>query len=276
MGDDPKDTSAHDAAMAAVGEQATIVSGKAQPGSTAHFEVDPSAAPASDEGKPQRPENVPEKFWDAEKGEVRYEALLEAYSKLESNRGKPDESSEPGSEGDGEGDDGAAEGDAESVVARAQAEFEESGELSDATYEALEKQGVDRETVDAYISGIEAQRELAFTAAGGEESYSEMIAWAGKNLTQAEITAFDKAVTEGTPKDLVKAVQGLSERFRAGRHREPSLLEGRQSTGISGFRSKAELTAAMSDPRYKTDSAFRAEVAEKIAAAEQAGVNLFM
>ena len=132
-------------------------------------------------------------------------------------------------------------------------------------------------TVDAYIAGVEAQRELAFTAAGGEEAYGEMITWAEKHLTQAEIEAYDKAVTEGRPRDVAEAVRGLAERFRAEGSSEPDLLHGdAAATSVEGFRSKAELTAAMADPRYKTDSNFRKEVQEKISAAERQGINLFM
>lgn len=270
--DDPKDTSAHDAAMAARGEEAVITSGKPQPDSAADFHVDPAAAPKGDEGKPSRPENVPEKFWDADKGEIRQDALLEAYGKLESNRGKPDDSSEPGSEAD------EAEGEvSDSIVARAQAEFDDSGELSDETYASLAESGLDRDTVDAYIAGVEATRELAFTAAGGEEAYGEMIAWAEKNLTAAEISDFDKAVTDGRPRDLVKAVQELSQRYASKRSVEPNLVEGKNPAAqTNGFRSKAEMTAAMTDPRYRTDAAFREEVAQKIAASESAGINLTM
>ena len=270
MTDDPVDNSAHDAAMAAKGADVQVNSGKAQPDSTADFNVDPNAAPATAH---ERPENVPEKFWNAETGEIRQDALLEAYGKLESGRNKPDDSSSDTSE---DGAEAAAEAD-DSVIARAQAEFEAGEGLSDETYQALEETGLDRETVDAYIAGLEATRELAFTAAGGEEAYNDMISWAENNLTPAEIAEFDETISGATPRELVKAVQGLTERYTAGRSREPNLVDG-DNTPVSneGFRSKAEMTAAMSDPRYKTDSAFREDVMRKIQSAERAGISLFM
>lgn len=45
------------------------------------------ATAAANAPKPERPAHVPEKFWDAEKGEVRTEALLKSYGELE--KGKP-------------------------------------------------------------------------------------------------------------------------------------------------------------------------------------------
>lgn len=43
--------------------------------------AEPTSPPQAD--APTRPEHVPEKFWDAEKGEVRVEAALKSYSELE-------------------------------------------------------------------------------------------------------------------------------------------------------------------------------------------------
>ena len=40
-----------------------------------------------DQGKPQRPANVPEKFWDAEKRTINQDALLKSYVELEKMRG---------------------------------------------------------------------------------------------------------------------------------------------------------------------------------------------
>jgi hypothetical protein len=40
------------------------------------------------------------------------------------------------------------------------------------------------------------------------------------------------------------------------------------------FKSSAELSAAISDPRYRNDPAYRDEVASKLAGSEAAGLNL--
>jgi hypothetical protein len=48
--------------------------------------------------------------------------------------------------------------------------------------------------------------------------------------------------------------------------KQPKLIGGTQSeTTSSAFRSVAELTSAMADPRYKNDSAYRKDVERKLA-----------
>lgn len=46
------------------------------------------AVPSS--SSPERPDYIPEKFWDAEKGEVRIDGLAKSYTELEKNRVNPD------------------------------------------------------------------------------------------------------------------------------------------------------------------------------------------
>lgn len=269
----PADHSAHDAAMAAKGADVEIISGKESPGSNADFKVD-TPPPAESNG---RPENIPEKFWDADKGEVRQDALLEAYRKLESGRGEsPDAAADSGTDS---GDDSADSDDTVSdhIVTKAQAEFDKDGTLSDETYAALEADGVTRETVDAYISGMESQRELAFVSAGGEDNYNDMIEWAGKNLTPAEIEEFDSKVAESSPRDMAAAVKALSERYTAEHSTEPKLVDGDGQAVVTdrGYQSSFEMQADMASEQYRKDPAFRAEVMRKIAAAEKAGTDLY-
>jgi len=48
------------------------------------LEVEPEAeAPAAPTAPPARPDDVPEKFWDAERGALRVDALLKSYRELE-------------------------------------------------------------------------------------------------------------------------------------------------------------------------------------------------
>lgn len=268
----PVDPSAHNAEMVAKADAsgAQFTSGKAQPGLDAEMPVGDAApaAPAAD----GRPANVPEKFWNAETKTVNTEALLASYATLEASRGQPADPApaEPAAGDEPAGDPPAAD----TAVARAQAEFEANGDLSEESYAALEAEGIDRPTVEAYVRGIESSRLLAHTAAGGEEQYTAMIEWAGKNLSADEIAAYD-AATEGSPRDLVAAVQGLSERFAAGRRNEPALLAGGETPLASndGFKSKAEMVAAMSDPRYRSDEAYRSDVARRMAASMAVGIN---
>ncbi|QXV74658.1 capsid assembly protein [Rhizobium phage RHEph21] len=148
-------------------------------------------------------------------------------------------------------------------------EFAESGELSDASYKALADKGLGREIVDAYIEGQQAKADLfraeVLLSVGGEQSYEDISAWAASNLTNAELQAYNAQVEGGNLTAAKMAVQGLKARFEAENGNEPSLLNGvtgGDSTEV--FRSTAELTAAMRDPRYKKDPAYRADVERKL------------
>jgi hypothetical protein len=148
-------------------------------------------------------------------------------------------------------------------------EFSTNGTLSDDSYKALADKGFPREIVDAYIDG---QRALAdnlrlsvVAEVGGEERYTEIVSWAAQNLKANEIQAFNNAVESGDVDVIKLAVSGLQSRFEAAFGTEPKLVNGDtgQKTG-DAFRSTAELTAAMKDPRYKNDPAYREEVQRRL------------
>ncbi|MFB2563644.1 hypothetical protein [Rhizobium sp. IMFF44] len=148
-------------------------------------------------------------------------------------------------------------------------EFADTGSLSDASYKALADKGLGREIVDAYIEGQQAKADLlraeVLLSVGGEQTYADMSAWAAANLTNAELDAYNNQVESGNLTAAKMAVQGLKARFEAENGAEPRLLNG--DTGgnsVEVFRSTAELTAAMRDPRYKKDAAYRADVERKL------------
>ena len=100
---------------------------------------------------------------------------------------------------------------------------------------------------------------------GGVESYQEMIQWATQNLTENEIKLYDAAMDKGDPLTMFFAAQALNARYR-----DAAGYEGRMLTGSAPrntgdvFRSQAELVAAMSDPRYDKDPAYRMDISEKL------------
>lgn len=149
-------------------------------------------------------------------------------------------------------------------------EFETAGSLSDESYKALQdKAGLSREYVDAYIAGQaalarEAQQRV-FDIAGGEQEYSAMTEWAKANLTPAEIAAYNQGV-EGTAEQAALAAAGLKSKYIAAQGSEPKLITGSSAAQVNtGFASRAEMTAAMNDPRYAKDSNYRKQVEQKIA-----------
>lgn len=93
-----------------------------------------------------------------------------------------------------------------------------------------------------------------------------MTEWATENFSKEEIEAYNKAVNSGDIAIATMAVKGLKGRFDAEVGFEPKRqVKGSASkASSSSYRSVAELEKDMSDPRYKTDSAFRKDVERKL------------
>ena len=101
---------------------------------------------------------------------------------------------------------------------------------------------------------------------GGEQAYTEMVDWAQNNLPEQDIDAFNEQIDSGDMNQAMFAIQGLHARYRSETGTEPSLVAGENSdVSVGAFQSLAELTTAMSDPRYEKDPAYRDAVAGKLA-----------
>jgi hypothetical protein len=149
-------------------------------------------------------------------------------------------------------------------------EYQQSGSLSEESYKELESKGIPKDIVDAYIRGqealIEAQVTTVYNQVGGKEQYQQMLEWAESSLPQAEVDAFNNIVASGDQSQTLLAVNGLYARYSSV-SKAPKLVNGAPSVnGRTGnvFRSTGELVAAMSDPRYKTDAAYRADVERRL------------
>tara|TARA_B100000401_G_scaffold194648_1_gene131242 strand:- start:144 stop:938 length:795 start_codon:yes stop_codon:yes gene_type:complete len=111
----------------------------------------------------------------------------------------------------------------------------------------------------------EAQVNSVMNAAGGEANYNQVIEWAASNLGDRQIDAFDSVVDSGNPAAIGIAFQGLQSAYQEANGYEGRMLQGRApSSAGEVFRSQAELVAAMGDPRYDNDPAYRADVVEKL------------
>jgi hypothetical protein len=100
---------------------------------------------------------------------------------------------------------------------------------------------------------------------GGQEQYSQMMAWAQDNLSEQEISMYDSVMDRGDPLACYFAVNALAFRFQEAQGYDGQMLTGKApSSQQQGFRSQAELVRAMSDPRYDSDPAYRADVAAKL------------
>ena len=111
----------------------------------------------------------------------------------------------------------------------------------------------------------EEQAEMLMDMVGGEKAYQSMLAWAGDNFSQEEIEMYDGVMGSGNPDAIYYAVQALQARYNDAVGSDGQLLTGRgaQDTDDS-FKSQAELVAAMSDPRYDRDPAYRNDVMRRL------------
>lgn len=235
---------------------------------------DEAAPPAED-----RPEWLPEKFKDPSE-------LAKAYAELEKKLGssskEPLEATEKTTEADpeleGTKDTPDAEEAAREAADKAGLDFDtlsqkyfEKGSIEDSDYAALEKAGIPKSLVDQFIAGQEAlltaTRNSVFSAVGGESQYSELTEWAADNFSKQEIDAFNKAVNSGDLNMTMMAVKGLQARYKAEVGFEPTRqVRGETArAGSHAYRSIAEMEKDMSDPRYKSDPAFRKDVERKLA-----------
>ena len=111
----------------------------------------------------------------------------------------------------------------------------------------------------------EAQINTVQNAAGGEANYMNVVNWASTNLSQQQIDAYDSVVDSGNPAAIGIAFQGLQSQYNEANGYEGRMLQGKPASSRGQvYRSQAELVAAMGDPRYDTDPAYRADVVAKL------------
>ena len=99
---------------------------------------------------------------------------------------------------------------------------------------------------------------------GGEAEYNKVVQWAGKNLNETEISSFDKVVSGGDINLIELAVSGLKAKYENSNGYEGRMLTGKNTSSSEVYRSQAQLVAAMGDPRYDSDPAYRADVIAKL------------
>lgn len=231
---------------------------------------------------------------DAE-SELRYagkfksaEDLEKAYKELEKKLGQKEETTQEegddtqdvseDSDKDGDDEDLNQSEEAQAILKASEEYYSNDNQLSPETVQRL-KELPSEKLVEAYL---ELQKNAPAVAArplsdadaqdivksvGGQEAYSETLAWAAENLKPEEVAAYDNVVNSGNKDAVFFAVQALNQRYR-----DAVGFEGKQVSGkavknsIKGFRSQAELARAISDPRYRNDPAYRIDVEEKLAA----------
>lgn len=214
----------------------------------------------------QRPAWLPEKFKSAED-------MAAAYAELEKKQSQPAPKADPTKP-----IEKAPEADAAKAVADAGLDFEalgqqinETGDISKEARDALIAKGIPNEVIDQHVAGhksqIDSAVKAAYDAAGGQEQFTAMSQWAATDATEAQLHTYNTLVQKGDQKSIAAAMQYLK-----GIHEEavgkaaPRRLDGSANAAPSNdvYTSRAQVTADMKNPLYKTDPAFRAQVESKI------------
>ena len=106
---------------------------------------------------------------------------------------------------------------------------------------------------------------------GGEDSYKDMMLWAGTNLTENEQKMYDQVMDKGDPMGAFFAVQALAYRYNDAKGVDGQMLTGKaaKSEGDT-FKSQAQVVKAMSDPQYEKDPAYRQAIYDKL---ERSNIN---
>ena len=206
------------------------------------------------------------KFKDAE-------SLEKAYIELQSKLGSKDTSEEVEEESTND----EVEDETPSSVLDALWEDAQSGELSEGTKEQLSKMNP-AEVAAEYLKYRQQLEETQSSEdisdsqvselrgiAGGDESYQEMIGWASENLSPQDIQRYDNVIASGNYDAISFAVEALKSKYTEAMGVEGQLFKGKPAGSSKDvFRSQAEVVAAMSDPRYDRDPAYRSDVFEKL------------
>ena len=109
------------------------------------------------------------------------------------------------------------------------------------------------------------QADFLMEQVGGEKAYKSMLEWAGQNFTEEEIGMYDGVMESGDSRAIYYAVQALQARYNDNVGSDGQLLTGRGAENTDdSFKSQAELVAAMSDPRYDRDPAYRQDLMRRL------------
>lgn len=220
---------------------------------------------------PVRPDHVPEKFWNAETGQVDVDGLLKSYTELESGRGRQASEDGPPAQANAE-----AEAQAQETVTKAGLDWGTlvnkvvaNGDIEASDYEALTAVGVPsdlvREVIELRTYRFQQEQAAAVDYAGGKEGADALMRWAGDNLNDADKAAYQEMLNGPHWRvaiDALKARQTSSSKLAA----EPNLQRpagGSAPAGVA-FASRQDMMAEMRNPLYHDPGPqgvkFRAEV----------------
>ena len=209
------------------------------------------------------------------------EELEKAYKELESKLGQQDSPERAEPESEQESEPTILSDNANIITSASDEYYANDGKLSPETLQKFKSMS-SQDLVNAYLEVTkspdwqatppseiqdvtESQINEVKNFAGGEQEYTNMVQWAGSNLSADAIKAFDDVVASGSIDTIKLAVSGLKAQYQNAVGYEGKMVQGKAAPNRGDvFRSQAELVAAMSDRRYDNDPAYRQDVIEKL------------
>lgn len=215
---------------------------------------------------PERPDYIPEKFWDAEAGAPNIENLAKSYIKLESTRGDPDKLRE-----EWEGERLKARPESADKYELPEHDALDAEQLAASPVVSLFReiafeQGMDNEAfqktisnyADSQIAQIEARLDEEKKALGenADVRLEAVTLWAEKNFKEDELSAIQQVATTAA------GVRALEKLMGKGREGGPSLDEGEPLSGDDMTEEQAR--SLMQDPRYWDNKRRDPEIVKKV------------
>lgn len=149
-------------------------------------------------------------------------------------------------------------------------EYQNNGELSQKTYEALEKAGYPKEVIQGFVETRKAidnkYAQDVMNHVGGEKDFRELQAWMKGNLSKAELDAYNEAVNSDNLNAVKLILDGIQAKRVAKQGTRKATLMGNvaSKSAPKGFSGRDEMIKAMSDPRYGIDRAYTISVERKM------------
>jgi len=207
------------------------------------------------------------------------EELEQAYLELQKKLGSDDDEDDDEYSTLDEDDTDEEWSDGAELIADASREFyDNGGQLSEDTMRQFSEMS-SQELVEAFMEIQEnipanqgydspdltdAEMNQVYNSAGGEAEYNRITSWAAENLEENKLDAFNKLIDQGESIAIQIAVAGLRSEYENQEGYEGRMLTGKAARTSDGFRSQAEVVAAMADPRYDRDEAYRQDVYDKL------------
>lgn len=221
-----------------------------------------------------------EKYFSKDTGQYNWEAHAKEQEYIEKQKEskegdkKPEEKTEDAPKWDKELNDETVPEALEAAGLDQQAMIDKiatNGDLDDSDYEALKKIGITEKMANDYIENVfnvnQQHLDSVIDTLGGSEKAAR------ENIDKMKAAGiFTEEQAEAVAKQMANQETGLA--FAKGlmaqlnsSNPQPVVLRGENSgaqAADTGYKTQAEMIAAMRDPRYKRDPGYRAEVMEKV------------